>query len=176
MPAPMQPPPEAGVVDEEPKPLGAYRCGGRCSPEGIIGNIYDGVACSKCRVFAVAHGDRYISASPDRRYVRARNAREAVAIYAKLFPEATLFGVNRHNTLRGKHSLTLCFRREGAGLTRVLSRRTPEQLERDLHYRMAATLRIAAESWKIPEGRVAGIVKQRLAAFMKERNLVFPKK
>ncbi|MBV8284104.1 MAG: hypothetical protein JO277_09720 [Candidatus Eremiobacteraeota bacterium] len=162
------------LPDEKRKPLGAYRCGGRCDEDGYIGGSYDGVPCSKCRVYMVATGDSPIYNQRVAGRVRARKALDAIQLYAA--GRSGRFSAYRLNVEHGKRAATLRYDFDPAkGWKRVLSKWSQERAENELHWRIANNMRLATDSWKVPEGIVAGIVKAQLDKYMKARSLVFKK-
>jgi hypothetical protein len=160
------------AVEEEPRPLGVYRCGGKCSPEGWIdGEFYDErTACPKCRVFRVSTESR-LNQSQAYVLVRARTGREAAQVVASTRPDARAFTVRRVNS-EGRHSFDFVRAADGK-LARKLSRGTPEECEARTRYRLRALLGVAERNWKVPKGRLAGILKAELEQYLKVNGLVF---
>lgn len=164
--------------DEEKvtKPVGAYRCGGRCDAEGFV-DRHERIPCPKCRVYnvsGVVDLSKFVQIfGREARYVRARTALEAMQVYAKSNPTMVKFSAQRHNHEYGKRSTSIEYVREGEIWKRQLSRPTEERAMEILAGRIYAAMKVAEKTWKVPGGKVAGVVKFQLDAFMKERNLVF---
>lgn len=165
------------AISERVAPLGSYRCGGRCDDEGFVKGS-DRVPCPKCRVYNVAgtrDAKQFIQIfGNDARLVRARTALEAMQLYAKKNLDMIRFSAARRNHEYGKKSVCIEYEREG--WKRCLSRPTEERALSMLAYRIETAMRVATKNWKVPEGKVAGVVKYQLDHYMKERNLVFTKK
>lgn len=157
-------------------PLGAWRCGGRCDDDGFI-KERDHIPCPKCRVYSVAgtaNAGEFIQIfGEDSRHVRARTALEAIKIYSKSFPAMVKFNARRHNRESGKGTLSFEYERRNEGWKRILSRPSEERAIAILHGRIETAMRIAEKTWKVPGGKVAGVVKFQLDAFMRERSLIF---
>lgn len=154
------------------KPLGSYRCGGTCTPEGFVGTDPSSrVPCLKCRVYAVVPGKLYEHG--DGVLVRARTGEEAIDVYSKEKPGALQISVRLFNHEWDKKTATARYVRDGAtsAWTRALSRPDPEQAANLVAYHVLQKAKVAVRDWKLPPATVAASIELALRMFMRENQI-----
>ena len=166
----------SGLIDYDAKPLGAYRCGGKCDSGGFLNGTGQGVVfddrkpCPKCRVYTVSPGEFYSHTKGV--LVRARTAEEAIEIFTRTQDGVLKISVSKHNHAWGKKSTMSHWSVMKNGLwERVLNRPTPEVAVTRMAWRTLRNGTVAVRDWKLTPAQYVEAVLIGLRRFKKEHGL-----